>query len=114
MFFFFGKVKIAFYLVNTMSEDVETQRKGIVVLMWFGSPENNFIIPGTPGSEKRVIIQSGKTMGEAIPARLVAMHFWLPNTPLFRLVKSFYAFQEPLHTISRFKFHIGKFLKLIL
>lgn len=108
----FVQVKLVFYLINTMSEDEETQRKGMITVAWLGSPTDKIIIPGTPGSDERVIIQSGITVAEALPVRVVAIHFWLPDTPLFRLLKSFYTFGAPVKSLSRYKFHIGKFLKL--
>lgn len=95
-------------MLTTMSEDIETQRKGAIIIMWCGSAGNDIIIPGIAGSDKRVIVESGKTLGEASPVRAVAVHFWLPNTPLFRLAKSFYTFAAPVKSLARYKFHVGE------
>lgn len=78
------------------------------MVMWWGSAGNDFIIPGIAGSDKRVIVESGKTLEVALPVRLVALHFWLPNSPLFRLAKSFYTFAASVKSLARYKFHVGE------
>lgn len=107
------RCKIAMYLLHTLTEDIETQRKGFIFLAWGGSDDQgnsdtgSYKIPGSPGYHKRVIVQSGRALEDALPMRLVAFHLCFPRTPFFRLVKAFYAFIAPVKYLSRYIFHFG-------
>ena len=101
------------YLHHAISEDVETQRKGIVFVMWGGSDDpsdrdNNIKVPGTPGYHERVLVESRRNIDEGFILRLVAIHFCFPDTPVYRLVKAFYIFIMSISWLPRIIFHFGK------
>ncbi len=81
--------------------------------MWGGSDDpadssKNLRIPGAPGSDERVLLKSGRTVDEGAPVRAVAVHMCCPDTPFYRVAKSFYIFFFSWNSLSRLIFHLGK------
>jgi len=101
------RVKLCFYFCHALSEDVETQRRGIVWIVW-GRPDMDKILkfPGTPGN-KRIVLPNGGECNNAAQIRVVAIHMCLPPTPFFRLVKSFYVLIIHDTHLQRMVFHHG-------
>ena len=68
------------------SESVESQRKGIVKIIY---PTNLNVdrstIQSLPSPEERKIAE---TMNDAIPIRVVALHFCVPDTFMSRLFRA--------------------------
>lgn len=103
----FLRVKIWFYFHHVLSEDVETQRKGVVGIAWSGSESLFGIrIPGTPGN-KRILNPNGRGMEGGTPVRFVAFHFCYPDTPVFRIVRTFYVLVTAEEGRARMTSHHG-------
>jgi hypothetical protein len=96
-----------FYFCHVLSEDVETQQRGVICILWGGPDKNNIQrFSGAPGI--RVAVPSGKGCEDATQIRMVAIHMCLPMTPFYRLVKSFYVFVAAERYLQRMVFHHGK------
>ena len=97
--------KIILYFLWSASDDVESQQKGIVVLLW---PN-----PDIAKSFKlRYPINSGGRIMQMVlqcaPIRMVAIHFCAPaNDPFFKIVQSVLALTIAGGRRSRFKVHSG-------
>eukprot|EP00537_Pseudo-nitzschia_pungens_P004895 CAMPEP_0172360306 /NCGR_PEP_ID=MMETSP1060-20121228/4361_1 /TAXON_ID=37318 /ORGANISM="Pseudo-nitzschia pungens, Strain cf. cingulata" /LENGTH=492 /DNA_ID=CAMNT_0013082265 /DNA_START=259 /DNA_END=1738 /DNA_ORIENTATION=- len=106
------RVKLLIYILHVASEDsIDSQRRGLVAIAWSGDDITKLRLPGTPGNEA-VELPNGKSLVDAIPIRLVGMHFCYPNNPFFRILKAFYviAFGERWRT--RLVFHHGTKLEM--
>jgi len=98
--------KAYFYFWMTAAEDVESQQKGVVFLVWPGPTEGVRNIPN----------QTDRTLhmkcNEASPIRLAAVHFCYPNTPFFQLLRSIMAMTLSMTYRLRLKFHVGEGVEL--
>ena len=100
------KGKILAYLINVAAQgDVETQRKGMVVIVWFDA---SYTIP------YRIPMREGafKDYGAWSCLRLAALHICSPDTPAFRLRRSITALRA-YSVRSRIKMHTGKAVELM-
>mmetsp|Transcript_25093 Transcript_25093/g.69213 ORF Transcript_25093/g.69213 Transcript_25093/m.69213 type:complete len:439 (-) Transcript_25093:1688-3004(-) len=96
------RLKTYFYFWMTASEDVESQQKGVVFLVWPGPNES----PGRiPNPTDRSLHQK---CNDAAPIRIVAVHFCVPNKPFFHLLRSIMTFTLGLHYRLRLRFHVGE------
>lgn len=94
--------KILMYMMFVAGDDIETQRNGIVVLVWPGLQT-----PKPPNS--RFLRFSGKVM-KTIPTRFACFHMCFPSTKLFRLMRIFILTTLSIATIAtRVKVHTGMF-----
>jgi hypothetical protein len=100
------KLKAYFYMAMVASADVETQRKGVVLVVW----------PGGPGKDWKALQPSDKRVRhlvtqrhEVIPIRFAGYHFCMPDNPIFRLIRSFAVLFTGMGggLKSRMRFHIG-------
>lgn len=122
-------MKLLLYLWSVLMEDVDAQRKGLVLVFWprhvdnpthshlqQGDEANNTTTRGTnnknakrikrkmkkcknynntndDGNNEVALIpdddsrSTGKRFFEAIPIRMCALHFCLPNTPFFQMIR---------------------------
>ena len=94
------------YLLWTMSEDVESQRKGATKLIWC---INNF--PRTfPKMEN---VEYGTRTLNAMPIRISAFHFCVPDHPFFHIMRSMYALiMQRSNYLFRLQFHVGEEIEL--
>jgi hypothetical protein len=113
------RYKIIMYQHWIASEDIETQQKGLVMIVWpsqedeSGSMHNNMdpstATSGTSGTrgkddiwEKYIRpnicnrdVSYHKRSFQAIPVRLASTHFCGQNTPIYRVISSLYYFGLP-------------------
>ena len=74
--------------MSAAAEDVETQKRGVVVMVWPGTLESysvsgsGFYFP-IHGRQHAIEFQM------AFPLRLVCMHFGYASSPLFKLMRIF-------------------------
>lgn len=91
------------------SADVETQRKGVVLVVW----------PGGPGKDWKQLQPSDKRARhlitqrhEVVPMRFAGYHYCMPDDTIFRLIRSFAVLFGGFggEMTSRMRFHIGECL----
>lgn len=94
--------KAYFYFWMTAAEDVESQQKGVVFLVWPGPTEGARSIPNQIDRALHM------KCNEASPIRLAAVHFCYPNTPFFQLLRSIMTMTLNMTYRLRLKFHVGE------
>ena len=126
------RIKILWYMFWIASEDIETQRKGLVIVGW---PCNEIIsgdsgnIPMSEDDTKCCDGEGGNTSAwehslrpgianiegvyqvkaiDGLPIRIAALHFCLQNRPVYRILNALFFFALNSSYKSRYKVHIGK------
>jgi hypothetical protein len=94
-----SQIKVLLYLMWVAGEDVETQRRGLVVIFW---PSINTVILD------RNWVENGQKTVQGFPLRGVALHMCLANTLAFRMLKAQIGLAIPKDVRRRFQFHLGK------
>jgi hypothetical protein len=94
-----SQIKVVLYLMWVAGEDVETQRRGLVVIFW---PSINTVIM------ERNWVENGQKTVQGFPLRGVALHMCLANTFAFRMLKAQIGLAIPKEVRRRFQFHLGK------
>eukprot|EP00535_Pseudo-nitzschia_heimii_P003210 CAMPEP_0197176676 /NCGR_PEP_ID=MMETSP1423-20130617/2519_1 /TAXON_ID=476441 /ORGANISM="Pseudo-nitzschia heimii, Strain UNC1101" /LENGTH=501 /DNA_ID=CAMNT_0042626077 /DNA_START=326 /DNA_END=1831 /DNA_ORIENTATION=- len=102
----FIRMKAYFYFWMAVSEDVESQQKGVVFLVWPGS---NPSFKSIPNQKDRTLHMKCNT---AAPIRIAAVHFCFPNETFYHLLRSIYAMTLSLSYRLRLKFHVGENVEL--
>lgn len=102
----FTRLKAYFYFWMAASEDLESQRKGVVFLVWPGNFAN---VRKIPNQRDRALHTK---CNDAAPIRVAAVHFCFPNEPFFHLLRSIMAMTMSLTYRLRLKFHVGECLEL--
>lgn len=100
------RLKAYFYFWMSAAEDVESQQKGVVFLVW---PGNNSHVKNIPSQKDRALHMK---CNAAAPIRITAVHFCFPNEPFFHLLRSIMAMTLGLTYRLRLKFHVGKSVEL--
>ena len=129
-------MKVLLYVWSVLIEDVEAQRKGLVVIFWPRYIDHNATATSsqsstkhlsrtTKGNQKRVMRQqytthdsnevpdansrsTGIRFFEALPIRVTAIHICLPDIPYLRMIRNMLVFILGETFRSRVKFHDGK------
>lgn len=98
------RVKILIYIILVASDDVETQQKGMTTIIWPGTkiPEDDEV-----GNLKFDRILFLKRVYECLPVRTCSMHFGIPNTPFFQVLRTLFILSMP-QFLKRMKFHVGE------
>mmetsp|Transcript_10674 Transcript_10674/g.25291 ORF Transcript_10674/g.25291 Transcript_10674/m.25291 type:complete len:490 (+) Transcript_10674:246-1715(+) len=96
------RYKILFYLLWVAGEDLETQRKGIVVVIW---PVSDVAIKHLKNKDS--LIQTQKEQLKGTPVRTCSYHFCVPDNPLFQVLRMIFTMSLEKRKRSRLKFHIG-------
>lgn len=94
------QVKIFLYLMTVAAECEETQRNGIVWVLWPGK-KHSMKVPDA--EERECCNKSYKSM----PLRLSAFHFCWPDSPFFQLIRSFFVLVMGSKIRVRANFHVG-------
>jgi len=95
-------VRVAIYLYGTVvSEDVETQRKGMVICIW---PEGTKTLMISDKEEQRAI----NNMMSVLPIRISAAHICLPKEPASQLLQALLILAMPKDERTRTRIHLGK------
>mmetsp|Transcript_22713 Transcript_22713/g.48209 ORF Transcript_22713/g.48209 Transcript_22713/m.48209 type:complete len:481 (+) Transcript_22713:126-1568(+) len=99
------RTKICLYMFYSISDDIESQRKGITYLCWAGSNEIGGRLP------KKADVDIISRMQLGIPLRTCSTHFCLPDKPYFHVIRTVFAMAHVVFR-SRLKFHIGEEVEL--
>merc|ERR1711862_182749 len=90
-----------------INNDIETQRKGMVIIIWFETNDGEGLIKTERKTGEQQIKRSRWKINEVCTTRASAIHFCSPNTPFFRFLCSFWTFWIPSRWRSRSKIHSG-------
>merc|ERR1712032_727309 len=101
------------------SEDIETQRNGYVFIVIHNpdicevTTKKKSSTKGNNSEDTRAFpdIKWGRILAkwrESIPLRLVACHVCTPDSPYYRMIRSWQTFLCPPHLRCRLKFHKGQ------
>lgn len=106
-------MKILLYLWVVGAEDVESQRKGMVVVSISGP---NITVDEQDKNTKQQKFHQSRvtthaTVASAVPMRPVAIHFCLPNTTIHHILAKIYGMALGNWT-ARVKFHLGQSVEL--
>jgi hypothetical protein len=95
-------VRLAIYLYGTVvSEDVETQRKGMVFCIW---PEGTKTLIISDVEEQRSVSK----MMSALPIRVSAAHICLPKEPTSQFLQALLVLAMPKDERTRTRIHLGR------
>jgi len=97
------RMRIRIYMFYIAGDDIESQRKGLVILGWI---EGDFTNTPMPLHQKNRRLT--KHLLAAIPIRSVVYHICMPDTLYFRLLRSFLYSIAPRSSLCRFKCHTVK------
>eukprot|EP00536_Pseudo-nitzschia_multiseries_P017337 jgi/Psemu1/248095/estExt_Genewise1.C_15010010 len=101
------RIKILWYMIWIASEDIETQRKGLVIIGW----PCDEIISGSNSPMSEDDTRSIKSV-DGLPIRIAALHFCIQNRPVYRILNSLFYFTLDSSYKSRYKVHIGEPLEI--
>ena len=105
------QLKILIYLWVTAAEDVESQRKGLVLISYIG-PKITVADNGTNVKQQKFHMSRVIThvvVAGAVPMRVAAIHFCLPD--IFPILTKIYAMAFGKWN-AYLKFHVGKTIEL--
>jgi hypothetical protein len=94
-----SRTKIWLYLTYVAGEDIETQKHGIVVLVWFDAAWEHI--------SKRPLVSAQTSRVLALGVRVSSAHLCTPDTPLYRFRRSIMVMRLGKEK-SRVKIHLGK------
>ena len=95
-------MKIFLYIYHTLVCDIETQMKGLVILVWYDTKSKINANPDITRIKMLVKIH------EASPVRLSAVHMCVPDTPVFRFRQSILTLAIGQNR-SRLRIHLGMY-----
>jgi len=100
--FYSIQMRIRSYLFFVASNDTESQKKGMVHVTW---PEGDFSNTPMPlHNESRGLIKRAMA---GMPIRIAVIHFCMPDTLYFWLLRSFVTTSMYFSQRSRIRFHVG-------
>lgn len=94
--------KFLIYLSHSLSNDIETLRKGIVVVIWFDA---NYQLPAVTLPPRRSNLEN---FGKWVCVRISAIHVCSPDTPAFRFRRTIITLRTIQDQRSRLQLHVGK------
>ncbi|KAL3907286.1 MAG: hypothetical protein SGILL_008936, partial [Bacillariaceae sp.] len=97
-----AKFKWFWYLSMLMTDEIETQQKGFIVIMFAGSGDAGFQLPNSDDD------RAAKQIQDASMVRFAVVHGCFPDTPMFRMMQSMCTLVSPNEMRLRLKFHIGR------
>ena len=90
------QLKLAMYFSWTVGNNVENQRKGLVVIVWY---DRSFFVPIRP------VVNKYK-LHEMLTVRCCALHCCTPDTPVYRLRRAFFTMKVS-HLRMKLRIHVG-------
>eukprot|EP00536_Pseudo-nitzschia_multiseries_P007349 jgi/Psemu1/324719/estExt_fgenesh1_pg.C_1730003 len=110
------RTRVLLYLWLVAAEDVESQRKGMVVISYSGpkiteeeSEQQDSNVRNRKFHASRVTTHV--TVASAVPMRCTAIHFCFPNRPIYHVLSRIYISVMSAYS-SRVRFHLGENLEL--
>ena len=110
-------MKILIYLWVVAGEDVESQRKGAIVISYSGPKITEDETADNKQQQRKFHssrVKSHVVVASAVPVRIVAIHFCLPNTSgnsVFSALSNIYGMVLGAWS-SRVKFHLGESIEI--
>jgi hypothetical protein len=107
----FSRLKIYHYMMTTASNDIETQKKGVILIVWPGGAAKDWKIPREPSSRARHL---SSQRHDVVPVRYAAYHYCMHDNPILRAVRSvaiLYGGSGRM-TKSRIRMHMGEDIEL--
>jgi len=102
------RFKILYYLLWVASEDLETQSKGVVCVLW---PVNDIALRHIQNKEL-LMLETQKKRTTGGPVRVCAFHFCVPDNPFYHALKVVFTMTLDKPFRSRLKFHVGQVTEL--
>lgn len=99
-----AKVKFCLYMAQVMNQDLESQQKGFVLVMFSGD-HAGFKLPNE-GDDR-----AAKQLQESFPIRYSALHGCFPDTPVFRIMQAIQTLASSKDHRLRLRFHVGRSLE---
>lgn len=96
------RTKIFMYLAQVAAEDIETQKNGIVVLVWFDNAWE------ATSRSSFASLRRPRISAAAVGVRFSSIHICTPDTPKSRFRRSMMMFRIGLNK-SKVKIHVGTF-----
>ncbi len=90
------------YFLQHFSDDVETQRKGMVIIYF---PTSRFDSMSINEPEARQYLRA---ITASAAVRISAIHVCLPDSPLYRFIGALYKVVFPKDLAVRIRIHTGK------
>ena len=93
------------------SENIETQRKGVILIVWPGGSGKDWKKRQFPDARARHLVSMRH---EVVPIRYAGYHYCMPDNRVFRLIRSFAVLFGGIgsQTKARMKLHIGEDIEL--
>lgn len=91
------------YIYFVASNDIESQKKGMVHIGW---PEGDFSNTPMPLHKKNRLLY--KRVMASMPIRIAGVHFCMPDTLYFRLLRAFATTSLYFAQRSRLRFHVAE------
>jgi len=101
------RFKILYYLWWCAGEDVETQLKGVVVVIW---PVSDIAVKHLRDNCGKIETLQKQVHGSSV--RACAFHFCVDDNPFFHVLKTIFAMTLNKSKRSRLKFHVGQVTEL--
>lgn len=95
------RAKMCLYIFYSLSDDLESQRKGFTTVIFVGSNKISASLP------RPSLVSDMKRMHEGLPIRSCSTHFCLPDKPYFHAIRSMVALSLGAARF-RLKFHVGE------
>jgi len=100
------RAKLSIYMFYAVSDDVESQRKGLVIVGWVGSNTFGDSVPSLQH------VDLFAKVWEGCPIRIVSSHMCFPDKPYFHWLRYLYTLTLSANKRQRARFHLGEEIEL--
>jgi hypothetical protein len=102
----FVQMKVTLFACQELSNDVETQIKGVVLIGFLLERSEKF-----PTIDMKLMKLYGMLSGKIMPIRISAMHICIRDDPWFRFAAAVILRMLPVNFRLRSRIHVGKTLR---
>jgi len=107
------RYKILMFMLWTVSEDIEAQMKGLVIIAWVFDEENEKTWEkGLRPSMSSELRSYSQKLSKSIPVRVVSWQHYYRDTPFFRFLAGLYSFTVTKEYRPIYRAHFGSDLEL--
>ena len=109
------RFKIIMYLHWVGTEDIETQQKGIVMIVWpFNEGEDASWQKSYRPEMNNKLRSFFEKLFKSMPVRMTSQHFCFEDTPFYRALSALFFFGLDSHFRSIYKDHYGTYVVFLL